>query len=80
MNPFQAVQQTAMKLGVQKASLNMLQEYSPSLANLASDWLRAKRALLWVRREKEGGDGVDISLAWEEIDSFIDLWEVQPCL
>ena len=80
MNPFQAVQQTAMKLGVQKASLNMLQEYSPSLANLASDWLRAKRVLLWVRRDKEGGDGVDISLAWEEIDSFIDLWEVQPCL
>ena len=28
--------------GVQKASLNMFWEYSPSLANLASDWLRAE--------------------------------------
>ena len=30
--------------GVQKASLNMLWEYSPSSVNIASDWLRAKRS------------------------------------
>ena len=28
--------------GAQKAPLNMLWEYSPSSANLASDWLRAE--------------------------------------
>ena len=28
--------------GVQKASLNMFWVYSPSSANIASDWLRAK--------------------------------------
>ena len=46
--------------GVQKVSLNlfleyspnMFLEYSPSSANLASDWLRAKRALLWMRKKK----------------------------
>ena len=37
--------------GVQKASLDMFWEYSPSSANLASDWLRAKRALLWMRKK-----------------------------
>ena len=25
-------------------------------------------------------DGVDISLASEGIDLFVDLWEAQPCL
>ena len=25
-------------------------------------------------------DGVDTSLASEEIDQFVDLWEAQPCL
>ena len=25
-------------------------------------------------------DGVDTSLASEEIDLFVDLWEAQPCL
>ena len=37
--------------GVQKALLNMFWEYSPSSVNLASDWLRAKRALLWMRKK-----------------------------
>ena len=37
------------KFGVQKASLYMFCEYSPSSANLASDWLRAKRVFLWMR-------------------------------
>ena len=36
---------------VQKASLNMFWEYSPSSANLASDWLRAKRPLLWMKKK-----------------------------
>ena len=69
---------------VQKALLNMLWEYSPSSANLASDWLRAKKALLWMR--KKGleikiimVDGVDILLASEGIDLFVDLWEAQAC-
>ena len=39
--------------GVQKASLNRFWEYSPSSLNLASDWLRTKRAFLWMRK-KEG--------------------------
>ncbi len=26
------------------------------------------------------GDSVDTSLASEEIDLFVDLWEAQPCL
>ena len=38
---------------VQKTSLNMFGEYSLSLVNLASDWLRAKRALLWMRKKEE---------------------------
>jgi len=38
---------------VQKASLNMFWEYSPSSENLASDWLRAKRVLLWMRKNKK---------------------------
>ena len=32
-------------------SSNMFWEYSPSSANIASDWLRAKRALLWMRKK-----------------------------
>ena len=32
----------------------MFWEYLPSSANLVSDWLRAKRALLWMwKKEKE---------------------------
>ena len=38
---------------VQKALPNMFREYSPSLANLASDWLRAKTALLWMRKKQK---------------------------
>ena len=34
---------------VQKVSLSMFWEYSPSSTTLASDWMRAKRALLWTR-------------------------------
>ena len=36
--------------GVQKASLNMFWDYSPSSANPASVWLRAK-SLLWMRKK-----------------------------
>ena len=59
--------------GVQKASLNMFWEYSPSSANIASDWLRAKRAFLWMRKKKKMDDRVDTSLTSEEIDLFVDL-------
>ena len=38
--------------GVQKASLNMFWEYSPSSVNLASDWLRAKRLSSAVDEEE----------------------------
>ena len=33
-----------------KASLNIFWEYSPNSANLASDWWRAKRIVLWMRK------------------------------
>ena len=39
--------------GIQKASLNMLWEYSPSSANLASDWLRVRTALLRLRKKEK---------------------------
>ena len=62
--------------GVQNASLDMLWEYSPSSANLASDWLRAKRALLWMRMkgleiERKVDDDADTSLASESSDLFL---------
>ena len=68
---------------VQNASLNM--HYSPSLGNLVSDWLRAKRALPWMRkkvleRKIKMDDGVDISFASKGTDIFTDLWEAQPRL
>ena len=67
--------------GVQKASLNMFWEYSPSSANTASDWLRAESSLVdEVEIKIKMDDGVDISLASEGIDLFVDLWEAQPCL
>ena len=31
-------------------------------------------------RRREMDDGVDISLALEGTDLFVDLWEAQPCL
>ena len=58
-NLVRGIRQTAKKLaifGVQKDSLNMLWEYSPSLANIASDWLRADE------EEIKMYDGVDTSL------------------
>ena len=39
--------------GIQKASFKLFREYSPSSANTASDWLRAKRALLWMRKKEK---------------------------
>ena len=55
-------------------------EYSPSSVNIASDCLKVKRALLWVRKkrlERKGGkiDVADISLASDEVDLFLDLRE-----
>ena len=66
-------------LGVQKASLNMFWEYSPSSVNLASDWLRAESSPV-EEEEIKMNDDVDTSLASEGIDLFVDFWEAQPCL
>jgi len=57
----------------------MFWEYLPSSVNIASDWLRAKRALLWMRRG-EMDDRVDTSFVSEGTDLFADLLEAQPCL
>ena len=67
--------------GVQKALLNNFWEYSPSLANLASYWLRAKElSCCGEERTIKMDDGVDTSLTSEGNDLFVDLWDVQPCL
>ena len=67
--------------GVHKASLNMFWEYSPSPANIASDWRRANSDHEdEEERKRKPDDGVDTSLASEGIDLFVDLWEAQPCL
>ena len=67
--------------GVQKASFNMFWKYSPSSANIASDWLRTKSSLVDEGERKiKMDDGVDTSLASEGIDLFVDLREAQPCL
>ena len=84
-----SIRRTATKLysgdeaifGVHKASLNMFWEYSPSPANIASDWLRAKSSPVdEEERKREMYDDVDASLASHGIDLFVDLWEAQPCL
>ena len=44
---------------------------------------REQIALMWMRKKgqkEKMDDSVDISLALERIDLFVDLWEVQPCL
>ena len=67
--------------GVQKASLNMFWEHSPSSVNIAFDWLRAKSSPVDEEESKRKmDDGVDTSLASEGIDLFVDLGEAQPCL
>ena len=59
----------------------MFWEYSPSSANLASDWLRARELSCDEEEIKiKMDDGVDTSLASEGIDLFVDLWEAKPCL
>ena len=66
--------------GAQKASLNMFWEYSPSLANIASDCLRAESSPVNEEEIKiKMDDRFDTSLASEGIDRFVDLWEAQPC-
>ena len=61
--------------------------YSSSSANLASVWLgAAERVLLWMRKkglgrkERKMDDSVNVSLALEGIDLFVDWWEEQHCL
>ena len=53
MNLVWGIRQTLDKgtFRVQKALFSMFWECSPSLANLASDWLRSKRVLLWMRKK-----------------------------
>ena len=59
----------------------MFWEYSPSSANIASDWLQAKSSPEDEEEIKiKMDDSVDTSLASKGIDLFVDLWEVQPCL
>ena len=70
---------------VQKVSLGMFWEHSPGSVKLASDWLRAKRVLLRIRKnglktKRKMDDDVDISLASEGTNPFVDLWEAQPSL
>ena len=65
---------------VQEDSLNMFREYSPSSANVASDWLRAKSSPVDEAEIKIKMDNcVDTSLALDGIYLFVDLWEAQPC-
>ena len=67
--------------GVQKASLIMVWEYSPSSANIASDWLRAESSPADEEEIKiKMDDSVDTSLASKQTDLFVDLWAVQLCL
>ena len=67
--------------GVPKASLNMFWEYSPSTANIASDWLRAESSPVNEEEIKiKMVDRVVTSLYSEGADLFVDLWEAQPCL
>ena len=65
--------------GVQKASLNMFWEYSPSSTNLVSDWLRAESSSV-DEEEIKMDHSVDTLLASEGTDLFLDLLEAQPCL
>ena len=82
-NLVQGIRRTATKLysASKKASLNMFWEYSPSSANLPSDWLWADSFPVDEEEIKRNmDDGVDTSLASEGIDLFVDLWEAQACL
>ena len=59
----------------------MFWEYLPILANIASDWLRAKSSPVDEEEIKvKMGDSVDTSVASEGIYLFLDLWEAPPCL
>ena len=65
---------------VQKALFTIFWKYSPSLANIAFDWLRAESSPVDEEEIKtKMDDGVYTSLALKQIDLFVDLWEVQPC-
>ena len=67
--------------GVQKASLNTFWEYSPSSANVASDWLKAESSPMDEEERKlKMDDGVNTSLASKRTDLFVDLWDAQPRL
>ena len=66
---------------VQKASLNMFWEYSPSSANTASDRLRAKSSPVDEEEIKiKMDDGVARYFTLRRDFLFVDFWEVQPYL
>ena len=67
---------------VQKASLNMFWEHSPSSMNIVSDWMRAESSPVdEEEKKKRMVDGVPRCFTGLGGNSFIvDLWEVQPCL
>ena len=59
----------------------MFWEYRTGLANIVSDWLRAKSSPVDEEEMKiKMDDGVDTSLASDGIYLLVDLWEAQPCL
>ena len=60
----------------------MFWEYSPRLANLASDCVESKESSPVDEQEIKikVNDGVDTSLTSVGTGLFVDLWEVLPCL
>ena len=77
MNIVCGIRPTVTKL--YSGSKNMFWEYSPSAANIASDWLRAESSPV-NEEEIKMDDCVDTLLTSEGIDLFVDLWEAQPRL
>ena len=68
--------------GVQNVSPNMFWDFSAGSAILVSNWLRAKRGLLWMRKkEKEKEKKRMMVLTVQSLRrEFVDLWVAQPCL
>lgn len=64
----------------------MFLEYSPYSTIIVSDWLRAKSSpvaeeeVKWGLGVGGGMDEVDISVASDETELLLDLWEAQRCL
>ena len=82
-NLVRGFRRTAPKLysGSRKLRSTCSGNIRPVRRTLPLIWLRAKRALLWMRKKKRRkmDDRVDTSLVSEGICLFVDLWEAQPC-